>query len=101
MHRNAGKKAYRHRYREKICDPAQTENSGCENQKSDHERESCSKHQVFWRAGRDQKSKTSSKDRRYGRIRAARQEAIASEYRECQRACQKGEKADLWGKPTQ
>ena len=32
VHGNADKKSYRHRYREKIGDPAQTKNSGCEQQ---------------------------------------------------------------------
>src|SRR5258708_32692897 len=78
VHRNAREKTDRHRYREKIRNPAQTENSGCKEQKSDHERESCSQQRVFWRAGRSEENKTSGKDRRYSRISSAREKAVAS-----------------------
>src|ERR1019366_6239080 len=101
MHRNAGKKADRHGDRKQIRDRAQTENSGSEKQKADHQRQSRSQHRVFGRAGHSQNGKTSGKDRRDGRIRATRQKAIASEHGEAQRACQKGEKADLRGEPAE
>ena len=101
MHRNAGKKADRHGYREQIRDPAQAENSGCEKQKADHQREGCRPAPRIQASLIQRGSKTSGKDRRYGRIRAARQEAIASETGERQRACQKGEKADLRGEPAE
>ena len=101
MDRNPGEKADRHGYREQVGDPAQAENSGGEEQKSDHQRECCGQRQVIRRAGHSQSGKASGKNRCDRRICAARQEAVAAERREGQRAGQKGEKADLRGEPAE
>ena len=72
-----------------------------EKQEPDHQRQRSREHQILRVAGGGQCRQASGKDRRDGRIRAARQEAIASEQGECQRAREKGEEADLRGKPAE
>jgi hypothetical protein len=64
----AREKADRHRYREEIRDPAETENCAGDEHETDHERQRGGEPRVLGRAGRGQDDETSGKDRRYCRI---------------------------------